>query len=176
MDLCKEHPIRTNLYLYKGKLKGRKGLNKLGKKRKDTDALSYSKSAREPWILATSLQGGKFLMPKQVVKKYKKRMQIEEGFRDLKSTQYGFSFEKSYTKSCKRSEILLLIAMLASFIAWLTGWIAERLNLHLQFQSNSIKNRRVLSLFYLGCKIIKKNLKIKIRTLELAIKEGLCYA
>lgn len=175
VDLCKEHPIRTNLYLFKGKIKGRKALNKLGKKRKDTDALDYSKAAREPWILATSLPGKKHLA-NQVVKKYKKRMQIEEGFRDLKSPQYGFSFEKSYSKDCGRNEVLLLIAMLASFIAWLIGWIGEMQNLHLQFQSNSIKKRRVLSLFYLGCRIIKKKIKIEIRMLELAIEKGLCYA
>ena len=173
VDLCKEHPIRTNLYLYKGKLKGRKSLNKLGKKRGDSDALDYSKSAREPWILATSLQGKSFLMAKRVVKKYQKRMQIEEGFRDLKSSRYGFSFEKSYSKKCRRNEILLLIAMLASFMAWLTGWVGEKWGLHRHFQSNTVKNRRVLSLFFLGCRIIKKKIKMTARMLELAINEGL---
>jgi transposase len=115
-------------------------------------------------------------MAKRVVKIYKKRMQIEEAFRDLKSSRYGLGFEDAYSKKIKRIEILLLIAALASFIAWLVGWIAEQNKLHYQFQSNSIKDRRVLSFFYLGCEVIKRRIKITINMLETAIKGGLVYA
>jgi len=103
-------------------------------------------------------------------------MQIEEGIRDLKSTKTGFSFRHSQSKNKDRISILLLIAMLASFIAWLIGWVAERKGLHYQFQSNSKKNRRVLSLFFLGCRIIKRKIFITIESLNLAITQGLQYA
>ncbi|HVV68560.1 MAG TPA: transposase [Gammaproteobacteria bacterium] len=48
---------------------------------------------------------------KRVVKLYKTRMQIEEGFRDLKSSRYGLSIEQSYSKGIVRLENLLLIAI-----------------------------------------------------------------
>lgn len=176
VELCKHNPMETNLYLFKGHLKGRKSLNKFGQKRTGSNELDYRKMAHEPWILATSLGGKSFLMAKRTVKKYQKRMQIEEGIRDLKSSRYGFSFENAYSYKRKRIEILLLIAMLASYIAWLTGWIGERQKIQYQFQSNSIKTRRVLSLFFLGCRIIKKNIAITMDMLEIAVKRGLSYA
>ena len=87
-------------------------------------------------------------------------MTIEEAFRDLKSSKYGFSLEQGTTKKKNRRDILLLIAMIAGLIAWLTGKVGEEKRLHLQFQSNSIKNRRILSFFYLGCQIIRKKINI----------------
>ncbi len=83
-------------------------------------------------------------------------MQIEEGIRDLKSTKYGFGFEHMMSYKPQRILILLLIAQIAAFIAYVIGMLAENNNLHFRFQANSIKHRRVLSLFYLGRRIIKK--------------------
>jgi hypothetical protein len=174
--LGKKDPLKTSLYLYKGKSKKRKLLNRIGKKRKNSDSLEHAKSGKEPWILATSLSGASYFAAKRVVEKYRKRMQIEEGFRDLKSTQYGFGFEKAHSKDIHRIEILLLIAMLASFIAWLIGWTMEKAGLHYKFQSNSIKNRRVLSFFFLGCRAIDRGLNLTINMLEAAINDGILYA
>lgn len=89
-------------------------------------------------------------------------MQIEQNFRDLKSSQYGFGFEHAYSKSIERIQVLLMIAMLATLIAYLTGLVAENYQWHYCFQANTSKNKRVLSLFYLGCRIIKKKIKHKI--------------
>jgi hypothetical protein len=172
--LCKRYSITTYLYLFKGKRKKRKELS-LPRGRSCSANADPRKAAREPWLLATSLCKGYF-MPKKMVKKYAMRMQIEEGFRDLKSSRYGFGFENAYSKKRARIEILLLIAMLAAYIAWLTGWVAEKSGLHYQFQSNTIKTRRVLSLFFLGCQVIKKKIKISIRMLEAAVLEASCYA
>ena len=96
-------------------------------------------------------------------------MQIEEAFRDLKSHKYGFGFEDAYSRSNKRIEILLLIAMLASFIAYLIGYIAEIKNLQFQFQANSIRKHRVLSLFFLGCQVVKKKIHILLSEFERAL-------
>jgi hypothetical protein len=175
VELCKHNPIKTFLYIFKGKRKKRKELTQSGEKRRGSNSLYYRKTTREPWLLATSLYKG-YSLPKKVVKKYSTRMQIEEGFRDLKSSRYGFGFENAFSKKIARIEILLLIAMLASFVAWLTGWIAEKNGLHCQFQSNTIKKRRVLSLFFLGCRVIKRKIKISAEMLEAAVKEASSYA
>lgn len=172
VELCKTNPIISNIYSYKGKKKDRKSLNMFGMKRSCTPEKDYRKAGNEPWLLATSLNGRSNLHAKRVVNKYKKRMQIEEGFRDLKSSRYGFSFENAHSKNEKRIEILLLIAMLASLIAWITGWIGENEKIHYRFQSNSIKKRRVLSLFYLGCQIIKKKIAIPIEKTDMALNYG----
>jgi hypothetical protein len=179
VKLCKSGSMATRLYLIKEDKKERiskpvyaknKGKKKGGRTGKEQRA-----SAHEPWLLATSLEGG-YSIKKKVFKIYFSRMQIEEGIRDLKSSQYGFSFEKARSTTSERIEILLLIAQLASFIAWVTGWIGEKNKWHYKFQANSIKNRRVLSLFTLGCRIIKKDskkMKIPINIFLNAIKESM---
>lgn len=154
--LSKQKPLPTYLYLYKEKNKGRVAKNKAGERRKDKHSKKHSQSAKEPWVLVSSLGGTNFLHAKRVIKIYKKRMQIEESFRDLKSSRYGLSFEQSYSKIIYRIENLLLIAMLTCLIAWLVGFEGEKKGLHLEFQVNSIKNKRVLSLFFLGCQILKR--------------------
>ena len=67
-------------------------------------------------------------------------------------TQYGF--EHVQTKHIYRLNIFFLIAMLATFLAWIIGWLAEKVDLQAQYQANSTKSKRVLSLFYLGYRII----------------------
>ena len=173
ITLSKSEPIEGVLCYYKGTTKGRVNKNKLGQRRQSTDSKNNAKSAKEPWVLLTSLEG--YSVAKRVVKIYQCRMQIEEGFRDLKSSKYGFGFEQAHSYKIERIENLLLIAMLASLIAWVVGWFAEKEKLHYKFQANSIKHRRVLSLFYLGCRIIKKKIRIKLKSLS-TIAELLIWA
>lgn len=170
VELSRSKPLITHMYQIKKKLKGRKSLNRNGSKKRDHTSLEYSRASREAWILASSLSPGYFTA-KKVVKIYSKRMQIEEGFRDLKSSEYGFGLEKARSKQIQRIEILLLIAMLASVLAWLTGYIGEKMNLQYQFQANSIKSKRVLSLFFLGCQIIRRKIKISIKNMLEALNE-----
>lgn len=157
--LGKREQLEGTLCYYRKKAKGRISRNKLGHKRQCSDTKDYSRSSREPWVLLTSIDGAN--VAKKVIAIYRTRMQIEEGFRDLKSSQFGFGFERSFTHIGYRIENLLLIAMLASLIAWVTGWQGEQEHRHCEFQANSLKKRRVLSLFYLGCRLIKKQVRMK---------------
>lgn len=164
IELTRKQPLTTNCFLIKRKRLGRVSLNKLGKKSYYKCDVEHSKSANEPWILISSLKKS-YHVTKKVFEIYSARMQIEEGFRDLKSSKYGFGLEKAHTKIISRIENLLLIAMLASFIAWLTGIFAEKMLWHYKFQANSVKSKRVISLFFLGCRIIKKKFKIPLGSL-----------
>ena len=169
--LCKKNTVKAYLCV----IRGNKAKNKSKKKYKSMtvgakDIKNYRRSANEPWVLATSLQCNNVIQIKRINKIYKARMQIEEGFRDLKSPKYGFGLRYAHSRSKERVHILFMVAMLASLIAWLTGYVAEKDKLHYQFQSNSIKNRRVVSLFYLGCRIIKRKLKMPENALDSAIK------
>lgn len=169
--LCLKNSLITNLYRIKNIPKGRKSLNLNKERKNDTQSKKNSKSAKEAWVLATSLPHSKHFSAKRVVNIFKKRMQIEEGFRDLKSSKYGFSFEEAFSKKVKRVEILLLIAMLASIIAWVVGYIGESKKLQYQFQANSIKKHRVLSLFYLGCQMLRRKIYFTLSELEAAFIE-----
>jgi hypothetical protein len=173
--VSKTDPIETFLYLIKLPRKERIRLNKYKKKGQSKKDHVYSKSANEPWLLASSLSNTASFEPFTI---YYKRMQIEQNFRDLKSSQYGFSFEHAYSKSIERIQILLMIAMLATLIAYLTGFVAENNHWHYYFQANTSKNKRILSLFYLGCRIIKKKIRYKIDYLKamVALQLEIIYA
>ena len=51
---------------------------------------------------------------------------------------------------------MLLIGTLTTLAVWLTGKIAELNNVQRQYQANTIKTRNVLSTFYLGLRVLKK--------------------
>jgi hypothetical protein len=159
--LSKSTPIDCFLFLFKGKKKGRIAKNKFGVRRKGNTSKVCAKANKEPWVLATSLQGGKNIA-KKVVQLYKQRMQIEESFRDIKNSRLGFSFKESQTYKPSRFEILLLIAMLAMLAVCILGKAAEYRNLQYEFQANTIRHRTVLSLFFLGCQVIReKNIRFR---------------
>lgn len=152
--LSKSTPIQCYLFLFKGKKKGRIAKNKDGSRNQSTISKACAKANREPWLIATSLSSGKKIA-KKVTQFYKKRFQIEEGFRDIKNSRLGFSFEESLTYKSKRLEILLLIAMLAILAVSILGKAGEQRNLQYAYQANTIRSRTVLSLFFLGCQMIK---------------------
>ena len=140
------------------------GLNNPPKGRVDKTAHGHralSKKSRvnaerekEPWLLATSLPGDNSLTG-AVIAAYRKRMQIEEGFRDVKDERYGLGLDMSLTRTKERYTVLLLVAALAAFTAWLFGKVAYQRNLHLKYQANTVTHRRVLSFVYLGMRIAR---------------------
>ncbi|WP_174872016.1 IS4 family transposase [Pectobacterium polaris] len=117
----------------------------------------YRKSAREPWLLFTSLMGYK---PREIVKIYSRRMQIEQNFRDEKSERYGLGLRASKSRGEKRISVLCLIATLYSIIMWLTGYYLERKGINRWFQANSEKSRRVLSYLTLSENVIRQSPRI----------------
>ena len=167
IELCKEHEFKTTLYRYKGKALGRKNKTKRGKIKQTSQSKKHAKANKEPWLLVSSLTLNSNIA-KKVVTMYSLRMQIEEGFRDLKSTRYGFGFEHVNTRHIYRLNVFFLIAMIAAFLAWVIGWLAEKVNLQAQYQANSTKIKRVLSLFYLGYRII---LRVKDKIKPILIQE-----
>jgi Transposase DDE domain len=111
-----------------------------------SDLNKHLRAASEPWILATSLRSA----PKKIVAHYRRRMQIEETFRDAKSTRFGLSMVQASTKSEHRADILMLLASLAHLLSIVTGLVAEARNLGRGYQANTLRTRRVFSLSRLG--------------------------
>ena len=94
-------------------------------------------------------------------------MTIEGSFRDVKSTEFGFSLNENKTIKSARYMVWLMISTLAYLIAWIIGFAAEKISLHYDFQANTYRHRRVLSFFYLGCQIVRKKIDIPIQIEEI---------
>ncbi|PHX06232.1 IS4 family transposase [Vibrio splendidus] len=147
--LAKRSPISCEAYVYKGLEKGRKAQRHSRTSQKHSATHLYQRSAKEPWLLATNVPRH-ILNEVQITNLYAKRMQIEQAFRDLKSSAYGIALRHNRTRCTKRLDILLLIALLAEILMWWNGLIAVQAKWHFDFQANSIKHRRVLSIPRLG--------------------------
>lgn len=88
------------------------------------------------------------------MKLYSRRMQIEQNSRDEKSERFGFGLRASYSCSAGRMLVLSLLATLSTIVLWLIGYHAENQGLHLRYQANSIKTRRVISYLRLAEKCL----------------------
>lgn len=117
-----------------------------------TDEKEFRRSARDPWLLATSLD----LDASTIVALYAKRMQIEEAFRDAKNHRFGWSLGHVRTASPYRAQLLLLLASMAMLVVTLVGLAAESRGAHRAYQANTL-TRRVLSLFVLGNAVLRRN-------------------
>ena len=114
--------------------------------RPEHGAERQKRSAREPWILGTSLN----VSASKVVALYARRMQIEETFRDAKSHRFGICLTHARTKYESRADLLLLLASFAQAVYVLLGIAAEAHRLQKRYQANTTTKRRVLSLPTLG--------------------------
>lgn len=153
--LAKSNPVEVNLILGKKvTLVKRQRKSSTKKKRKPATAAQRKSRQRalEPWLLATSLTGQ---TAKSITKLYAKRMQIEEMFRDTKNHRFGWCFEDANSKTSERLRVLLLIAAVAMIAVTLVGQTAERRGMERRYQANTIRKRRVLSLFVLGVNLIQ---------------------
>lgn len=109
----------------------------------------------EPWLLAVSPRLHDVPVP-HVIALYRRRMQIELGFRDLISHRYGQAFEDALIRKPELIEILLLLHALALFAAWLAGMAAEASNCQHRFNPYPSK-RRLYSLIRLGWEALTRH-------------------
>jgi len=152
--LARSNELDTHFVLFKGKHKGRVSLNCKGQKRANSNDRKYAKSATDPWLLATSLPKGHQLA-KRVVNIYHSRMQIEEAFRDMKSTEYGVGYCINQSKKLSRIKILTLLVSLANLILIIIGLALDTSGKTKHYQANTVKHRRVMSFHSLGLRAVK---------------------
>lgn len=149
----------------KPKPQGRKRLTRRGSRGRSRTDADFSNGAKDPMLLATSLR----CAASAVLAAYKTRMQVEESFRDLKSHRFGFDFSSARSRNPRRLEVLLMIATLASIALSVVGAAAEKCRLHRQFQANTVRSRRVLSLLTLGKRILKNGIELSSQQLSAAL-------
>jgi hypothetical protein len=167
--LTEEKQVPVQLVLYKGKSKKRHKRNLNKKISVSAKSKRHSKAAKEPWLLVTSLPQIQD-NPNHIVNIYRQRMRIEENFRDTKCPHYGLGLKDSLTRAPERMAILLLIAAIATFSAWLAGIITIHQGKAADFQAHSAKFTTSLSIVYLGREAIKKQLHLSNAQLMLALE------
>ena len=150
--IMKNQDIACELVSIKKRPKRRIAKTLKGERQRRKHSKEQSRSGREAWLLATSLQG---VSAKTLVKYYALRMQIEESFRDVKNARYGMSMEFVGSRHTDRLTVLMLLAHIVYTILFILGCTIEEKNLQYQFQSNSIKTRRVVSIPYLALLAIR---------------------
>lgn len=157
--LTKDRKLPANFILYKGASKNRHKVNYNKKNSRSGKSKRCSKSSKEPWVLVTSLNLSA-QTAKEAVMIYKQRMRIEENIRDTKCPNYGLGLKMSLTKTPQRMNILLLIAALSTFLAWLAGVFTTLKGKAANFQAHSAKFISVLSKVYLGREALKKGVNL----------------
>lgn len=153
--LTEEGKVPAYFVLYKGKSKGRHQLNVNKKISKSGKSKIHAKANKEPWLLVTSVSEARD-NPVYIINIYRQRMRIEENIRDTKCPHYGLGLKNSLTQSAQRMNILLLIAAIATFAAWLAGLFTKSIGKAADFQAHSAKFTSAISYVFLGRRAIKK--------------------
>lgn len=155
-ELSKSNTLYCSMVLFKKEKKGRKHINLSGYITNNNQSNRCARRELEPWLIATSLPIDNDKNGRWIISCYKRRMQIEEDFRDTKSHQFGFGLRYSQTNNAERLKILLLIGMLCMFTCWIIALAAKSKRLHYDYQSNTVKDKTVLSVSFLACQLIRR--------------------
>lgn len=156
IEMTRSAPHKVALYGIHQPPKGRKHRRVTGSIARNKLSRQNARREQEPWLLASNLPQPNWTA-RQVVGIYRKRMQIEEGFRDVKSLRFGFAFDLHRTRCPRRIEILLLIAALACYALYLAGLQAHTTGKSRRFQSNSVRHKTVLSLWRVGLEYLRRS-------------------
>lgn len=140
-----------HFYLYKSERKGRVTQWAKGQTPLITQAKKSEASWRSSWLILSNTTD---FNPGKIVQIYYHRMQIEQNFRDDKSPRFGFGLRTSGSKSIGRLSILAVISTLSTLVMWLCGFYLEGKKIHLRYQANTIKERRVLSFITLTKRVL----------------------
>ncbi|MEB6338452.1 IS4 family transposase [Serratia rhizosphaerae] len=141
-----------HFYLHKKTSKGRQNKRSRCRPARLSQISDARNAAKEPWLIFSNTDDFK---PREIMKLYSRRMQIEQNFRDEKSERFGFGLRASYSRSAKRMLVLSLLATLSTIVLWLIGYHAENKGLHLRYQANSVKSRRVISYLTLAENVLR---------------------
>ena len=131
----KANRIETRLVLAKIPSNGRIAKGRLGRRLRGGKSVKIRAAAREPWLLATSLD----TPARDVIAVYRERMKIEQFFRDSKSHAFGRALRQSITSRPRPLSALFLIAALAHIATVLVGRAVIAANKAKLLQANTTK-------------------------------------
>jgi len=160
LELARTNPVSVRLVTQQRKRPWKnKALPSVGRRKKRN-----IKSAKEPLVIATSLREAS---AKSVADIYGLRWQIEMTFRDQKCARFGLGLDAVRTKKLERARTYMLLAVLAHYVAYVIGAMADRAGFAHNFQANTERRRRVLSLVRLGSEVLRSAMTSLVTALEL---------
>lgn len=152
--LTRRHALPCDVVLSRSPKQHRRRYGRPGRTRYSKAVAEARRSHDEPWLLAHSRSLRKH-KPDEIASLYALRMQIEETFRDTKSPTFAMGMHTCGSRSASRLLALLLIAMLAAFLLWHIGQLAEAEGLYRRFTATTRKARE-LSLIALGMMLCQR--------------------
>jgi hypothetical protein len=167
--VAKSNPLSSRLVLTSAPKK-RKNIKSLPQKTRSKTIEYHRLRATAPWLLQSSLNN---VRAQDIVRWYATRMRIEETFRDMKSHRFGMSLEDArthrgkYNRQLERYRMLLLLASLGLLTLSLIGILAEKRGWARAFQANTTRDKRVLSLVFLGRRFLQRTVEIQLRQFEI---------
>lgn len=163
--LARSVALPTRAYLYKQPARGRSKRGVHGQRRRNAASLKHATGATEPWLLVSNLDPGNKIA-QAVVALYSRRMAIEQSFRDLKAHRHGFAFRQNLGRNAARVANLLLIAALGTLATWVMGTAGQQLGLARGLQANTERRMTVLSVFFIGTRLLKQGFQCALSTLR----------
>lgn len=145
----RRNPLTGQLVTFFRLPKGRKHLTLQKQPAKSRYSRKQAEREKEPWLLVVS-PSLKAYSAVRIVDYYRTRMQIEEGFRDTKSTHYGLDLARESRIKAERRANLLLIAALILFALWLVGLSLKGSPTERQIRVNSRSKHAPYSAIFLG--------------------------
>ncbi len=103
-----------------------------------TVVLYKARGMKDSWCLATSLPT---VDGRDIVDRYARRFECEEGFRDLKDRRYGIGLKHARIGDPTRRDRLLIAVAIAMFVFCLAGEASERVGYDRQLRANTEKSR-----------------------------------
>jgi hypothetical protein len=94
--------------------------------------------SKDPWCIATSLGDSK---ASEVIDLYRKRMSIEETFRDQKDLRFGLGLRATHIRDAARRDRLLLLTAIAQALLTLLGAASEETGMDMHLKANTVKRR-----------------------------------
>jgi Transposase DDE domain len=169
LELTRHTRFTTRAYLYHQPAKGRSKRTLHGQRRRNKASLKHATRERAPWLLVSNLPPRR-QSAKVVVKIYRERMAIEQSFRDLKAHRTGFAFRQSLGRQVTRIANLLLIAALGMVATWLVGVVGQHRGLTRGLQANTEYRTPVLSVFFIGTRLLHQRFQISFDELREALQ------
>lgn len=152
-EMTKAFAWPCDLVLHRRPRRGRSGRELPNRNRYRKAVIEAKASQKEPWLLACSPDLRRY-RPDEIVAIYALRMQIEETFRDTKSTTFAMGMEMARSRTPQRLLGLLMLAMIAAFFLWHLGQLAETEGLHRRYCATT-RSTREISLIFLGLLLCK---------------------
>jgi len=145
----RNNPLASRLVLIRQPKKRRQDLTYSGTQRQSKRSHVHASREREPWLLVSS-SSLEDRTAKQLVDIYRRRMQIEEGFRDCKAIHYGLGLSPHRHTPVNRRAVLCLLTTLAHFVLWCVGTAGKDSAQARQLRVNSSSKRPPYSAIYMG--------------------------